>query len=67
MKKEYIKPKIIIIKTYNDDALCQMQTVSLFDNGNDKSIENIAGEGGEGGEGGEDGPIHDNNHIIWND
>ena len=49
MKKEYIKPKIIIIKTCNDDALCQMQTVSLYDIGKDKPIENIAGEGGEEG------------------
>ena len=62
MKKEYIKPKIIIIKTCNDDAL--LQTASLYDIGNDKPIENIAGEGGEGGE---DGLIHDNNGIIWND
>lgn len=64
MKKEYIKPKIIIIKTYNDDALCQMQTVSLYDIGKDKPIENIAGEGGEDGE---DGPIKDDWGTIWND
>lgn len=63
MKKEYIKPKIIIIKTCNDDAL--LQTASLFDNGNDKSIENIAGEGGEGGEGGE--PDTGEGGFIWND
>lgn len=60
MKKEYIKPKIIIIKTCNDDAL--LQTASLFDNGNDKSIENIAGEGGEGGE-----PDTGEGGFIWND
>ena len=59
MKKEYIKPKIIIIKTYNDDAL--LQTASLCDIDKRDSVENIAGEGGE------DGPIHDNNDIIWND
>lgn len=62
MKKEYIKPKIIIIKTYNDDAL--LQSASLFDNGNDKSIENIAGEGGEGGE---EGPDTGEDGFIWND
>ena len=61
MKKEYIKPIIINIKIYNDDALCQIQTVSLYDIGKDKPIENIAGEGGE------DGPIYDNKDIIWND
>lgn len=61
MKKEYIKPKIIIIKTYNDDALCQMQTVSLYDIGKDKPIENIAGEGGE------DGPDAGEGGFIWND
>ena len=63
MKKEYIKPKIIIIKTCNDDAL--LQTASLFDNGNDRPIENIAGEGGEGGEGGE--PDTGEGGFIWND
>lgn len=61
MKKEYIKPKIIIIKTYNDDALCQMQTVSLYDIGKDKPIENIAGEGGE------DKPDTGEGGFIWND
>lgn len=61
MKKEYIKPKIIIIKTYNDDALCQMQTVSLYDIGKDKPIENIAAEGGE------DGPDAGEGGFIWND
>ena len=59
MKKEYIKPIIINIKIYNDDALCQIQTVSLYDIGKDKPIENIADE--------EDGPIYDNKDIIWND
>lgn len=57
MKKEYIKPKIIIIKTYNDDAL--LQRASLYDIGKDKPIENIADE--------DDGPIYDNKDIIWND
>ena len=62
MKKEYIKPIIINIKIYNDDAL--LQTASLFDIGKDKPIENIAGEGGEGGE---DGPIIGDDGNIWND
>lgn len=61
MKKEYIKPIIINIKIYNDDAL--LQKASLFDIGKDKPIENIAGEGGEGGE---DGPIIGDDGI-WND
>lgn len=64
MKKEYIKPIIINIKIYNDDALCQMVTASLYDIGKDKPVENIAGEGGEGGE---DGPISDDWGRIWND
>lgn len=57
MKKEYIKPKIIIIKTYNDDAL--LQSASLYDYDKVDPDENIAGEGGEPdtGEGG----------FIWND
>ena len=59
MKKEYIKPIIINIKIYNDDAL--LQTASLFDIGKDKPIENIAGEGGE------DGPIIGDDGNIWND
>lgn len=59
MKKEYIKPIIINIKIYNDDAL--LQSASLHDFDKRDSVENIAGEGGE------DGPIHDNNDIIWND
>ena len=65
MKKEYIKPIIINIKIYNDDAL--LQTASLFDIGKDKPIEKIAGEGGEGGEGGEDGPDTGDGGFIWND
>ena len=59
MKKEYIKPKIIIIKTYNDDAL--LQSASLYDIGKDDPVENIAGEGGE------DGPIIGDDGNIWND
>lgn len=59
MKKKYIKPIIINIKIYNDDAL--LQKASLFDINESDSVENIAGEGGE------DGPIHDNNDIFWND
>ena len=59
MKKEYIKPKIIIIKTYNDDAL--LQTASLCDIDKHDPVENIAGEDGE------DGPISDDWGTIWND
>lgn len=59
MKKEYIKPKIIIIKTCNDDAL--LQSASLYDIGKDDPRENIAGEGGE------DGPIIGDDGNIWND
>ena len=62
MKKKYIKPIIIIIKTCNDDAL--LQRASLYDIGKDKPIENIAGEGDEGGE---DGPIIGDDGNIWND
>lgn len=59
MKKEYIKPKIIIIKTCNDDAL--LVTASLCDYDKRDPVENIAGEGGENGpDAGEDG-------FIWND
>lgn len=61
MKKEYIKPIIINIKIYNDDALCQMVTASLCDIDQRDSVENIAGEGGE------DGPIKDYWGNIWND
>ena len=63
MKKEYIKPKIIIIKTCNDDAL--LQSASLYDIGRDDPRENIAGEGGEDGEGGE--PDTGEGGFIWND
>ena len=59
MKKEYIKPKIIIIKTYNDDAL--LNTASVCDINERDPVENIAGEGGE------DGPITDGDGTIWND
>ena len=62
MKKEYIKPKIIIIKTYNDDAL--LQSASLHDFDKRDPVENIAGEGGEGGE---DGPDTGDGGFIWND
>ena len=61
MKKEYIKPIIIHIKTWNDDAL--LQSASLFDINKSDPIENIAGEGDEGGE---DGPIIGDDGI-WND
>ena len=59
MKKEYIKPKIIIIKTCNDDAL--LQSASLHDFDKRDSVENIAGEGGE------DGPDTGDGGFIWND
>ena len=59
MKKEYIKPKIIIIKTYNDDAL--LNTASLCDINERYPVENIAGEGDE------DGPIIGDDGNIWND
>lgn len=62
MKKEYIKPIIINIKIYNDDAL--LQTASLCDIDKRDPVENIAGEGGEGGE---DGPITGDGGFIWND
>ena len=58
MKKKYIKPTIIIIKTCNDDAL--LNTVSLYDINKRDSVENIADEE-------DDEPIHDNKDIIWND
>nr|WP_294743081.1 hypothetical protein [Prevotella sp.] len=57
MKKKLLLSMILL-------ALCQMVTASLHDLNQSDSVENIAGEGGEGGE---DGPIHDNNDIIWND
>ena len=59
MKKEYIKPIIINIKICNDDAL--LVTASNYDIGNDKPVDNIAGEGGE------DGPDEGDDGIIWND
>ena len=59
MKKEYIKPIIINIKIYNDDAL--LQTASLCDIDKRDPVENIAGEGGE------DGPITSDDGNIWND
>lgn len=62
MKKEYIKPIIINIKIYNDDAL--LQTASLCDIDKRDPVENIAGEGGEGGE---DGPDTGDDGFIWND
>ena len=61
MKKKYIKPTIIIIKTCNDEAL--LNNASLFDINKRDPIENIADEDDEpditydGTEGG----------IIWND
>ena len=58
MKKEYIKPIIIHIKTWNDDALCAMVSASLYNIGQDKPIENIADE--------DDEPIKDGG-FIWND
>ncbi len=59
MKKEYIKPIIINIKIYNDDAL--LQSASLHDFDKSDSVENIAGEGGE------DGPDAGEGGFIWND
>lgn len=57
MKKEYIKPTIIIIKTCNDDAL--LQRASLYDIGKSDPVETIAPEGDE--------LIYDKDSIIWND
>lgn len=59
MKKEYIKPIIINIKICNDDALCQMETVSLFDINKSDSVEHIADE--------DDGPDIGEGGFIWND
>lgn len=59
MKKEYIKPIIINIKICNNDAL--LQTASMYEINQDKSVENIAGEGGE------DGPDLGEGGFIWND
>ena len=58
MKKKYIKPTIIIIKTWNDEAL--LQGASLYDFDNDKSVETIADEE-------DDGPDADKDGFIWND
>lgn len=60
MKKEYIKPIIINIKTCNDDALCTMNTVSLYNYYEVDPEENIAHED-------DDDPISDDGGIIWND
>ena len=57
MKKEYIKPIIINIKICNDDAL--LQSASLYDIGQDDSVDHIADE--------DDGPDTDGDGIIWND
>lgn len=57
MKKEYIKPIIINIKICNDDAL--LQSASLYNIGNDNSIEHIADEDG--------GPDTADDGFIWND
>ena len=59
MKKEYIKPIIINIKIYNDDAL--LQSASLYDYNKRDPVENIAGEDGE------DGPDTGDGGFIWND
>ena len=60
MKKEYIKPIIIIIKTCNDDALCSnMVSASLYDFDKRDPVENIADE--------DDGPIIGDDGNIWND
>ncbi len=59
MKKEYIKPIIINIKIYNDDALCQMKTVSLYNINEVDSVEHIADE--------DDGPDTGDGEFIWND
>lgn len=58
MKKKYIKPTIIIIKTCNDDAL--LQRASLYDIGKSDSVETIADEE-------DDGPIIGDDGNIWND
>ena len=61
MKKKYIKPTIIIIKTCNDDALCSnMVSASLYDINKRDSVETIADEE-------DDGPDADKDGFIWND
>lgn len=57
MKKEYIKPIIINVKTCNDDAL--LVTASLYEFTKRDPVENIADE--------DDKPISDDWGIIWND
>ena len=57
MKKEYIKPIIINIKICNDDAL--LQSASLYDIGNNNSVEHIADE--------DDKPDTGDDGFIWND
>ena len=59
MKNEYIKPIIINIKIYNDDALCQMKTVSLYNINEVDSVEHIADE--------DDEPDTGDGGFIWND
>ena len=59
MKKKYIKPTIIIIETCNDD--CNMVGASLYNIGNEASIENIANDDDE------DGPDIGEGGFIWND
>ena len=59
MKKEYIKPIIINIKIYNDDAL--LQSASLYDYNKRDPVENIAGEGDK------DEPDTGDGGFIWND
>lgn len=58
MKKKYIKPEIIIIKTCDDDAL--MVSASLYEYNKRDSVEHIADDDDE------DGPIIENG-FIWND
>lgn len=57
MKKKYIKPTIIIIKTCNDD--CNMVSASLYNINQVDSIETIADE--------DDDPNKDDWGTIWND
>lgn len=59
MKKEYIKPIIINIKIYNDDAL--LQTASLCDFDKRDPVETIAPEGDK------DKPETGDDGFIWND
>ena len=59
MKKKYIKPEIIIIKTCDDDAL--MVSASLYEYNKRDSVENIANDDDE------DGPDIGEGGFIWND